>query len=266
MADALRFNAEVYGDGQANAPGRLTSFYYDVRGYRVRVFSDSVGLSREYMDLSLGHRAAYAMWQLTCGHALGRHGRPRWPTLEVSVRGYFDLDVDAGPWAEFERRCSRRALALARNIGLDAPAPRNVVADEMLAAARALPDGQYLWASRALAEGKFGPYEPQSIEDRVDFMRDVFRTLGLLVWDGHGPTLALYGWHLLDGMPPEYDGVKLGMLAADPPLSDIQYAYGLLTLARAAGEDVAQDLARAEAGLNEAERVAAAEWAEELNK
>lgn len=264
MADSLRLNAGVYGGGQSNAPGRLASFYYDVRGYRVRVFSDSIGLSREYMDMLLGHRAAYAMWQLTCGHALGRYDWPRWPTLEVSVRGYFDLDVDAGPWAVFERRCAGRAMALAQDIGLDAPAPRHVVADEMLTAARALPEGRYLWASRALAEGKFGPYQPQSIEDRVDFMRDVFRTLGSLVWDGHGPTLALYGRHLLNGMPPEYDAIKLGILAADPPLSDIQYAYGMLTLAQAAGEDVAQDLARVEAGLNEAEQAAAAEWAEGL--
>lgn len=261
-ANALHLSADVYGGGQSNAPGRLASFYYDVRGYRVRVFSDSIGLSREYMDIAFGHRVAYAMWQLTCGHALGRHDRPRWPTLEISVRGYFDLEVDAGPWAVFERRCAGRALALARDIGLDAPAPRHVVADEMLTAGRALPEGQYLWASRALAEGKFGPYAPRSIEDRVDFMRDVFRALGLLVWDGHAPTLALYGRHLLDGMPPEYDAIKMVMLAADPPLSDIQYAYGMLTLAQAAGEDVTQDLARAEAGLSGAERVAAAEWAE----
>jgi len=258
-ADALRLDADLFRGAQFG-PGRLMGFFYALRGYRVRAFSNEFSLTAEYEDVPIGQRAAYAIWQLTCGYALGRHDRPRGPALEVSVRGYFNLDVDAGPWVVFKRRCARRALALVQDIGLDAPAPQNELAHDLLTAARALPEGQYLWASRALAEGKFGPYEPQSIEDRVDVMRDVFRTLGLLVWDGHGPTLALYGRHLLDGMPPEYDGIKLGMLAAHPPLSDIQYAYGLLTLAQAAGEDVEEDLARAAAGLTEVEKAGALAW------
>jgi len=262
-ADALRLDADLFRGAQFG-PGRLMGFYYALRGYRVRAFSNEFSLTAEYEDVPIGQRAAYAIWQLTCGYALGRHDRLRGPALEVSVRGYFNLDVDAGPWVVFKRRCARRALALVQDIGLDAPAPQNELADDLLTAARALPEGQYLWASRALAEGKFGPYAPQSIEDRVGFMRDVFRTLGLLVRDGHGPALALYGRHLLDGSPPEYDAIKMAMLAADPPLSDIQYAYGMLTLARAAGEDVGDDLAGAAETLSEAERGAALAWAEGL--
>lgn len=261
-ANTLRSHAAFYTDRQSAAPGRVTSFFYDLLGYRVRMFGTHVNFGDEYQHVPFGQRLDYAVWQLRCGHALGRFDRPNWPTMETGVRGYFDLETETGPWAVFERDCAEWALSLALDLGLDAPGPVGALAEEVFNAARALNDAQFLWASRALAEGKFGLYEPQSAEDRVDFMRDVFRTLGLLVWEGHGPTLALYGRHLLDGMPPEYDGIKLGMLAADPPLSDTQYAYGLLTLAHAAGEDVADDLARAKEGLSQVDLAAAVEWAD----
>ena len=130
----------------------------------------------------------------------------------------------------------------------------------MLFEAQASREAQLLSITRALIHGKFGYASPQTKEERVAAARDAFRSLGLLTWDGYGPALSFYGRLLLNGVPPDYADVSLVMIATDPPMSDGQYAYGLLTLAQTAGEDVEEDLARAEAGLTDAEKAAVMDW------
>lgn len=249
------------------APGRIGAFFHDLAGRSVTTSPDSVFVYDAFDETPLFARWQHAWWQFTCGHALGRFNRPRWVWVESTLFWLRHPDGtpaqrEIEPWYVFEQTCAASALDLARELGLDAPGQLGDLAEHLLFEAQASREAQLLSITRALIHGKFGYASPQTKEERVAAARDALLSLGLLTWDEYGPALSFYGRLLLNGGPPDYEDVSLVMIARDPPLSDGQYAYGLLLRAQAAGEEVEEDLARAEAGLTDAEKAEVMDWVE----
>jgi len=246
-------------------PGRIEAFFHDLAGRSVTTSPDSVFVYDAFDETPLSARWRHAWWQFTCGHALGRFNQPRWVWVESTLFWLRHPDGtpaqrEIEPWYVFEQTCAASALDLARVLGLDAPGQLGDLAEHMLFEAQASREAQLLSITRALIHGKFGYASPQTKEERVAAARDAFRSLGLLTWDDYGPALSFYGRLLLNGVPPDYEDVSLVIIATDPPLSDGQYAYGLLLRAQAAGEDVEDDRARAAAALTEVEKAGALAW------
>lgn len=261
-ADVLRFAKSRQNAGPAyRPPGTPIVALAALRGFEVLPgYVSGYRLEPTFTALSLGQRAKLAWLTLLCD-AVWSIDRPNWRLVEVDIRG-----DEQGPWTAYDTRCGEAALDLAKDIGVDARGGVGVAVDMLLDYSGRLTQSRYLSAHRLLVAGIIRPYAAGDKEIIASLHQSAYSDLAYAILDGHGPSMGLYAKQLMNGDEQRYVTRRMGVLFHDPALSDTQYAYGLLTLAQADGEDVEEDLARAEVMLSELEKTAAAVWSEGLSR
>ncbi len=256
-ADVLRFAESWQNAGPAyRPPGTPAVALAALRGFEVLPgYVSGYRLEPTFAALSFALRVRLAWLTLRCDAAWSID-KPNWRLVEGDIRG-----DQLGRWTAFDSECGDAALRFAEDIGIKTRGGEGVAVDMLLEYSGRLSRSRYLSAYRLLVEGIVRPYAVGHTEIIASLHESAYNDLAYAVLDGYGPSMTLYAQQILSGAERHHGGHRMSVIFNDPLLSDTQYAYGLLTLAQAAGEDVAQDLARAEAGLNEAEQAAAAVWA-----
>ncbi len=261
-ADVRRFAESWESAGPPNRPpSTLTVALAAVRGFELLPgYISGYRLEPTFTALSRAQRIRLAWLTLQCD-AVWSIDKPNWRLVEVDVRA-----DELGPWTALDTECGDAALRFAEDIGIKARGGKGVTVDMLLEYSGRLSRSRYLSAYRLLVEGIVRPYAVGHAEIIASLHESAYNDLAYAVLDGYGPSMTLYAQQILSGAERHHGGHRMSVIFNEPPLSDTQYAYGLLTLAQAAGEDVAQDLARAAVGLSEAEQVVAAEWADSVAK
>lgn len=240
-------------------PGRLAVSLAALRGFEVLPgYVSGHRLEPTFAALTAVQRVMLAWHKLRCD-AVWNIDKPNWRIVENDIRG------DAqGPWQAFDTQCGQAALGLVDDIGVDARGAEGVAVDMLLDYSGRLARSRYVSAYRLLVDGIVRPYAADDDEIIASLHGSAYSDLAFAILEGHGPSMVLYARQLLNGKEQQHKVRRMGVLFYVASLSDTQYAFGLLTLAQAAGEDVSDDLARAAVGLGEEERAVAMAWAEEV--
>ncbi|GAB5502231.1 MAG: hypothetical protein Pyrs2KO_08860 [Pyruvatibacter sp.] len=258
MADVQRFAESLDAPRSVyQPPGTLAVAMAALRGFEVLPgYTSGYRLEPVFAALSFAQRVRLAWLQMQCD-AVWSIDKPNWRIVENDVRG-----DSQGAWQALDTQCGEAALTFVDDIGVDARGDLAQAVDTLLGYSGRLARSRYLSAHRLLVD-RIVPAWAVGDADIVASLHDsAFSDLSYAVLDGHGPSMALYADMISKGVEQKHVERRMGVVFHDPDVSDAQYAFGLLTLAQAAGEDVSDDLARAAAGLSEAEQAAAVVWAD----
>jgi len=249
------------GDGAGwgaarRVPGTFATAFAALRGYELVPDYPSGYYRPEpvFAALGLRQRVRLAWLQLRCD-AVWNADKPNWRIVEADIRG--DMQ---GAWQAFDTRCGAAALALVAAIGPHARGGPGQAVDRLLDYSGRLTGSRYLSARRLLVDGIVRPYAAGEPEFVASLHMSAFSDLSFAILDGHGGAMALYGRMLMEGVEQRYGTRRMSAVFDRPDMSDTQYAFGLLTLAQVAGEDVEDDRARAAAALTEVEKAVVMDW------
>lgn len=221
----------------------------------------------DFMGLSLVDRVR-AAWAVALCDPVRGSTRPNWRAVEAWTAPHLD-EEQAGdapvdrPWQRVAEKCARAVVSLVEAVGIDASGGEGRAVDSLLHYAREVPHGDYLYVARPLVHGEW-PWFVDTQDEAVlaDHYADLFYTFGVSLSKAHGPSLVLYARKTLDGTEPRYLPERRWDFAAlDTPLTDDQYAYGMLLVAVEQGEAVDAERDAVGARLSEAEQAAARDWA-----